>query len=61
VPDLAAIVAALTQRGVAFERITGLPQDAPAMLTTPEGARVAWLRDPDGNLLSLVQYPVRIE
>jgi hypothetical protein len=61
VPDLAAIVAALTQRGVAFERITGLPQDATAMLTTPEGARVAWLRDPHGNLLSLVQYPVRIE
>jgi hypothetical protein len=25
-------------------------------ITTPGGARVAWMRDPDGNLLSVVQY-----
>jgi hypothetical protein len=25
-------------------------------MTFPEGARVAWFKDPDGNLLSLDQY-----
>jgi len=23
----------------------------------PSGARIAWFRDPDGNLLSVAQYP----
>ncbi len=46
----------LTARGVSFERIAGLPLDAAGILTTPDGAQVAWFRDPDGNLLSMVQY-----
>jgi predicted enzyme related to lactoylglutathione lyase len=27
------------------------------MVRAPDGSRVAWFRDPDGNLLSIVQYP----
>ena len=42
--------------GGGFERIAGLPLDAAGILTTPDGAQVAWFRDPDGNLLSMVQY-----
>jgi hypothetical protein len=28
----------------------------PLVFTTPDDAQVAWFRDPDGNLLSIVQY-----
>jgi len=24
---------------------------------SPDGAKVAWFRDPDGNILSVVQFP----
>jgi catechol 2,3-dioxygenase-like lactoylglutathione lyase family enzyme len=56
VPNLRAIVELLKQRGVRLERVAGLSHDSAGILTTPEGAKVAWFRDPDGNLLSLVQY-----
>ena len=47
---------ALLERGIVFERFPGFPHDARGILTTPEGAKVLWFRDPDGNLLSVVQY-----
>jgi catechol 2,3-dioxygenase-like lactoylglutathione lyase family enzyme len=56
VSDVRATAESLTQRGVSFERIAGLPHDSAGILTAPDGARVAWFRDPDGNLLSVVQY-----
>jgi catechol 2,3-dioxygenase-like lactoylglutathione lyase family enzyme len=56
VPNLRAIVELLMQRGVLFERIAGLTHDSMGVVTTPDGAKVAWFRDPDGNLLSVVQY-----
>jgi len=56
VPDIGAAIAELAGRGVQFERFSGFPHDERGVLVTPEGARVAWLRDPDGNLLSIVEY-----
>jgi catechol 2,3-dioxygenase-like lactoylglutathione lyase family enzyme len=56
VPNLRAIVELLKERGVGLERIAGLSHDPTGILTTPDGAKVAWIRDPDGNLLSVVQY-----
>lgn len=56
VEDVAAEVARLTEQGVAFVRFDGFPHEDSGMLTTPDGSRVAWIRDPDDNLLSLVQY-----
>lgn len=56
VSNIRSAVGMLAARGVAFERIAGFPHDASGILTTPDGAQVAWLRDPDGNLLSIVQY-----
>ena len=53
VPDLDAIVSALVGRGVTFERYEGMGQDERGVWTSPSGARVAWLKDPDGNVLSL--------
>jgi catechol 2,3-dioxygenase-like lactoylglutathione lyase family enzyme len=55
VPDIAAAMEDLASRGVAFERYDGLDQDPAGVWTAPGGARIAWFRDPDGNVLSLTQ------
>ena len=54
-------VAALAARGVVFERFPGLLQDAQGIWAAPSGAQVAWFRDPDGNLLSVAEYPLTID
>jgi catechol 2,3-dioxygenase-like lactoylglutathione lyase family enzyme len=43
--------------GVRFERFEFLEQDERAIWTAPDGTKVAWFRDPDGNLLSITQFP----
>ena len=57
VRDMSAAVSELSQRGVVFERFSGMPQDDAGVWTTPDGAKVAWFKDPDGNVLSLTQWP----
>jgi catechol 2,3-dioxygenase-like lactoylglutathione lyase family enzyme len=57
VPDIAGAVEALAARGVAFERYEGMEQDEAGVWTAPDGTRVAWFADPDGNLLSLSESP----
>jgi catechol 2,3-dioxygenase-like lactoylglutathione lyase family enzyme len=57
VSDIATTVDALSRRGVEFERYPWMPQDEQGVWTAPSGARVAWFKDPDGNLLSVAQYP----
>jgi len=47
----------IAERGGVFERYTFLEQDASGIWMSPSGARVAWLKDPDGNLLSLTEKP----
>ena len=59
VADLAATVRALAATGVATARFPGLPLDADGIWDTPDGSRVAWFHDPDGNTLSLHQPPAR--
>jgi predicted enzyme related to lactoylglutathione lyase len=56
VSDIAQTMAALTDRGVVFERFDGMGQDDAGVWTTPGGDRVAWFKDPDGNMLSLTQF-----
>ena len=55
VEDIHATMAGLAARGVAFERYPGLDQDEAGVWRSPSGARVAWFKDPDGNVLSLTQ------
>jgi catechol 2,3-dioxygenase-like lactoylglutathione lyase family enzyme len=55
VPDIAVAVSQLATKGVRCERYEGLGQDAVGIWRAPSGARVAWFRDPDGNVLSLTQ------
>jgi catechol 2,3-dioxygenase-like lactoylglutathione lyase family enzyme len=57
VPDMTAAVRRLSQKGVVFERYTGMVQDDSGVWTTPDGAKVAWFKDPDDNVLSLTQWP----
>jgi catechol 2,3-dioxygenase-like lactoylglutathione lyase family enzyme len=54
VPDVTATVKALREKGVAFNVYQQFKQDELRILTLPGGtARVAWFRDPDGNVLSV--------
>jgi catechol 2,3-dioxygenase-like lactoylglutathione lyase family enzyme len=55
VDDIESEVRGLTERGIQFERYDFLTQDALRIWTAPGGARVAWFKDPDGNVLSLSQ------
>lgn len=57
VDDIASEVEALTARDVEFARFEGMGQDDAGIWTAPDGAKVAWFRDPDGQLLSLDQQP----
>jgi catechol 2,3-dioxygenase-like lactoylglutathione lyase family enzyme len=50
-------VEALVRKGVRFERYERLPQDEAGIWESPSGALVAWFLDPDGNGLSLTQWP----
>lgn len=56
VADIAAEIAALAAKGVTFTRFDGLPQDHAGVWTSPDGNRIAWFRDPEGNNLSLTQF-----
>jgi len=56
VEDIKATVAALTTRGVAFDRFEGVAQDELGIWRSPGGAQVAWFKDPDANTLSLTQF-----
>jgi catechol 2,3-dioxygenase-like lactoylglutathione lyase family enzyme len=57
VDDATATARALRARGVAFERYEGMEQDAEGVWTAPSGGRIAWFRDPDGNVLSITSFP----
>ncbi|MFZ0744726.1 MAG: VOC family protein [Terracidiphilus sp.] len=50
-------VARLTAAGVEFMRYPGLNDSDPhGIWTAPSGARIAWFRDPDGNVLSVTEF-----
>ena len=55
VPDLDATVDRLRDKGVDFTRYNRMDQDEHDAWTAPDGVRVAWFRDPHGNVLSLMQ------
>ena len=57
VPEIAATVKSLVRSGVRFERYEGMEQDELGIWTSPTGAMVAWFRDPDGNILSVTEFP----
>jgi catechol 2,3-dioxygenase-like lactoylglutathione lyase family enzyme len=48
-------VRTLMTHGLAFERFDDLEQDGLGIWEAPDGARSAWFKDPDGNILALTQ------
>jgi catechol 2,3-dioxygenase-like lactoylglutathione lyase family enzyme len=56
VPDIAMAARGLAQSGVTFERFPGMPQDDLGVWTAPGGNKVAWFKDPEGNILSISQH-----
>ena len=53
--DVHETVEVLLKRGITFDRYPGLPQDEQGIWTTPDGNKIAWFTDPDGNTLSLTE------
>jgi len=58
VDDIATETTALSGKGVAFEKydFEWMEQDEQGIWTAPDGTKVAWFKDPDGNLLSISQH-----
>lgn len=58
VPDIEAEMAELRQRGVRFEEYD-LPgfRTVDGVATRPNGTRMAWFKDTEGNLIGLGQPP----
>ena len=55
--DIAADNRQLQGNGVVFERFGDfMKQDDLGIWTAPDGTKVAWFKDPDGNILSLSQH-----
>jgi catechol 2,3-dioxygenase-like lactoylglutathione lyase family enzyme len=55
VTDVSDAAGDLGKKGVRFERFPELDQDPLGIWQSPSGARVAWFKDPDGNILSITQ------
>jgi len=56
VKNISELVKALSGNGIKFEKYDFLEQDSLGVWTAPGGTKVAWFKDPDGNLLSLSQH-----
>ena len=56
VTEIEKMAAALARKGVVFERFGFFKQDELGIWTAPSGDKVAWFKDPDGNLLSISQH-----
>lgn len=55
VKDATATARALAKAGVQLERYPHVQQDGDGVWTAPGGAKIAWFKDPDGNVLSIAQ------
>lgn len=49
------LIESLVNKGVVFESYKFFEQDKLGIWTSPSGAKVAWFKDTDGNLLSLTE------
>ena len=58
VDDIAAEVTDLATRSVKFEiyDFEWMKQDDQGVWAAPDGTKIAWFKDPDGNLLSVAQH-----
>jgi catechol 2,3-dioxygenase-like lactoylglutathione lyase family enzyme len=54
--EIEKLVGQLQKRGVVFEKYPWMPPSDLPVWTAPSGDKVAWFKDPDGNVLSLSQH-----
>jgi catechol 2,3-dioxygenase-like lactoylglutathione lyase family enzyme len=55
IPDIEKAVTEMSAKGIHFEHFK-LPGQDERGIWSVHGARVAWFKDPDGNLLSVAQH-----
>lgn len=56
VADVEAAVTWLNEHGVECEKYPFVQDKERGIWTTPDGNKVAWFKDPDGNVLSVSQH-----
>ena len=56
VRNIEGVVAWLEERGVVFEKYPFVQDREHGIWTAPTGDRVAWFKDPAGNILSVAQH-----
>ena len=56
VTDITAVARWLRDRGVQLEKFPFAQDKELGIWTAPNGDRVAWFKDPDGNILSVSQH-----
>jgi catechol 2,3-dioxygenase-like lactoylglutathione lyase family enzyme len=56
VADIESVARQLAGRGVTLEKFPFAQDRELGIWTTPKGDKVAWFKDPDGNILSVSQH-----
>ena len=56
VTEIEKVVPLLRERGLHFERFGFFKQDDRGIWIAPNGDKVAWFKDPDGNTLSISEH-----
>ena len=56
VPDIAQALRVLAAKGVKASLFERLEQDELGVWTSPDGHKIAWFKDPSGNVLSLTEH-----
>jgi catechol 2,3-dioxygenase-like lactoylglutathione lyase family enzyme len=56
VTQIERVASHLKERGVVFEKYPWAKSDELGIWTAPSGDKVAWFKDPDGNVLSISQH-----
>lgn len=55
VPDISSLIRLMNSKGIFCEKYAFLKQNDLGIWEAPGGTKVAWFKDPDGNLLSLTE------
>ncbi len=55
VEDISSTIKSLNEKNIFFEKYEFLQQDDLGIWLSPGGSKVAWFKDPDGNILSLTE------
>ena len=55
VPDISSLIRLMNSKGIFCVKYDFLKQDHLGIWKSPGGSKVAWFKDPDGNLLSITE------